>query len=91
MFTAEELMALLSAVAANTMSLFGGFLGIIFTVLSAFRPDSQKRVLLTIGALCMFLSPSFAWLDLYRAHEKEKKEWDTAIVQKGTIIKDQKD
>jgi len=69
MFSLEELAALFAAVGDNTVSLFGGILGIVFTIISIFLPNSsQRRALLVIGLICLMLAPIYAWRDEYREH-----------------------
>jgi hypothetical protein len=67
----HEITALLWAIWNNGISLLSGVLGVVFTVLSVFFPDKQKRYFIICGIIALLLSPIVAWLDEYRAHRSE--------------------
>jgi hypothetical protein len=71
MFTWQEITDLFAAISGNVVSLSSGVLGVIFTVISVWLPNKQKRYAFTFGILALLLSPIYAWRDEYRNRREE--------------------
>lgn len=70
----EEIAALAFAIRGNFMSLWGGILGFVFTVIWVYyRKEKIGRVFLFFAFLFLFLSPIGAFFDEYRDHKKDQE------------------
>jgi hypothetical protein len=64
-------LALLSAIAANTVSLWSGIFGILATIGGLiFRKAPSGKLFIAAGMVALLLSPSLAWIDEHKLRVK---------------------
>jgi hypothetical protein len=79
MFTLEELAALFNAMAENVVSVSSGIIGALLFLASIWVSDAQyKRIVRILGVVFLLLSPSYAWRDEHRMHNRNKQTWNDA-------------
>ena len=67
----DNWLALLSAIAANTVSLWSGIFGILATIGGLiFRKLPSGKLFIGAGMVALLLSPSFAWIDEHKTRIK---------------------
>ncbi len=83
----DELVALVSALFANTVSLWAGVLGLIATAIGLFwRNVPSPKMFLLAGVVALLLSPVFAWRDEHRL--RLRIEAEQAVVRPSVLIED---